>query len=175
MMLKQSAVALVVVLILATSPTSAQEKTSRKGFVTGFSLGGGLLSLESGREVGATLAGFIAGYGLHEYVLLLLEGTAAVGSDAEETNIENLLISTQLFLNSPFFVRAGLGGSIGEVESLPDAPSTSAGFATAFSTGYEFRMLRRFALSPTFRVDYSRIAGGNHVSYGGLLDFRWYF
>ena len=158
----------------AVAEEKTVERTQRKGFLIGFDVGGGGLHL-NGRNAGAILSAFKIGGGLNEKILLMFEGAGADDVGRDSSGLVSDLFSAQFFLSPHLYVRPGIGMGL-EYEDLPSGTSeTHVGFSSALAAGYEWRLTKKFALSPELKLGYSRINGRNHESYGAVADLRWYF
>ena len=172
---------LVLVFLAGLVPTiSAHEKSAdrsdRKGFIISLDVGGGGLHLGGGRDLGAFLGGFKIGGGISERILLLAEDTTGIGFAGDVPSIEGIFFAPQFFATDSFYVRPGFGfgfaeGDVGGGRTL----STDLGFAAGFAAGYEWRLTKRFAISPEAKFNYLRVEGDNNYSFGVVADLRLYF
>ncbi|MFH1016595.1 MAG: hypothetical protein V1798_00255 [Pseudomonadota bacterium] len=146
----------------------------RQGFFLGFDVGGGGITL-NGLDRGAFLGGIKIGGGVSEKVLLMGETSGAATSiDGDTVGISGIYFATQWFFADNFYVRPGVGFAVLRTASGHISAESDAGFSAAAAVGYEFRLTKRFAMSPEAKGSYARIQGGNVGAYGAALDLRWY-
>src|SRR3990167_6466517 len=170
---------------MMNSSFADEEKNSRKGFVVGIDVGAADLRLSNSGNEGAFLGGFKVGWGVHERVLLFLEETSLLAFNNVSSTIQALYVSGQFFLLKNFYVRPGVGYADAEEDAAAGIAttnfgnakfvSTDLGFTAAGTAGYEFRIKKKFALSPEGKFGYLRLGGANHLFFGAVLDMRWYF
>lgn len=168
------------VLLLAPFSAIAQEDafSERKGFILGFDAGGGYeyynLTKTSGLSVG--VGSIKAGWGLSEKILLLAEMGYSVGSKDKMPSMLLTYLAPQIFATDSFYVRPELGFAYGRVEKTSGAAKENGyGLSAGLASGYEFRLTKRFALSPEVQFRYARVEGGNAYITGAYADLRWYF
>lgn len=163
------------VAIFSTRTASAGEKTARKGFIIGLDAGGGGLHFENRSDTWALLLGLKIGAGVSERTVLLAESTFTFGASDSAPIISRLLFSSQIFHPKNFYIRPGIGLVQGK-EGLRNEHNISGfGFSASLAAGYEWRLTKRFCMSPEGQLVYTRLNNGNHYSYGGVVDLRWYF
>lgn len=161
--------------VVLAQESQEKERSPRKGFVIGFDLGGGGIHFGDD-NMGALLGGFVIGGGISEKILLLAENPGALGFRGDTPSGDALLFAPQFFVLDSFFVRPGIGFGFAEVDVVGGGTlSTDLGVAAGLAAGYEWRLTKRFALSPEVKFNYLRVEGGNHYSYGVVADLRWYF
>lgn len=148
------------------------EETTRKAFLAGLDIGTGELDLPDGRGFAALMTGARVGRGLSESIVLLLENTTALGMVSSVPTLISALVSLQIFVADPLYLKPGAGMAW----QLEEGTATSkAGFAFGFATGYELRTGKHFAISPEVRLGYARVKGSNAISIGSTLDMKFYF
>lgn len=154
--MKKYKLKIIVVLVLLLSGVQdvyAKDLTSRRGFVIGFDLGGGGVHFGGGENSSAFLAGVKIGGGISEHVLLLGEFFDAQGIRDDSATLVGLLFSSQIFLPLDFYIRPGVGYGYGDAKTPSGATVTSdKGFAAGFAFGHEWRLTKRFALSPEAKL-----------------------
>lgn len=160
----------------------AKDFNSRKGFVLGFGLGGGLISFpDSQFSSGATGGGLRIGAGLNEHTLLMAESYNTFFTDGfEGVLVSSWNVAAQFFLiDNHFYVRPGIGFATSVATSdfneanIPADPST--GISAMLSSGYEFRLGRSFCLSPELNFAYASINSQSNIRAGIQLGLLWYF
>lgn len=91
----------------------------------------------------------------------------------------SLNFAAQFFLQDNFYVRPGIGVASLQVDgsdgTFSFSASSDAGFNASLSAGYEFRLTKRFALSPEGTFTYSSIEGSSVTHYGVKAALQWYF
>lgn len=169
---------LVMATLVAFSPreTAAEEKTDRKGFLIGFDVGGGAVRFGDDGTHGALLGGLKIGGGITERILLMYEETSSVGLASNLPSLSTGLLSAQFFVLDSYYVRPGVGFGWQERDVAGGGTLlTDLGFTAGLAVGREWRLTRRFALSPEAKFGYARIEGHSDFSYGAAVDLRWYF
>src|ERR1043166_3327784 len=110
----------------------------RRGFMIGFGLGGGGMSLHqngSSLNKGAGVGEFRIGGGLNENLILMGESMVfATRDNGVDISVSNLLFSAQYFLVEGFYVRPGIGIGVGR------STSSSGGFSVTQETDAGFSM-----------------------------------
>ncbi|MCI5072546.1 autotransporter domain-containing protein [bacterium] len=166
---------------LAFGSVHAQEYTDRKGFFIGFSLGGGGLNVDGGDyRKGAYLGGLRIGGGISEDILLMAETNNAIGEeDGLTVTHGSLSFAAQFFFRDNFYVRPAIGIATLQVDgsegSFSFSSTSDAGFNASVSAGYEFRLSKRFALSPEITYAYSSVESITVSHYGAKAALQWYF
>ncbi|HMQ10303.1 MAG TPA: outer membrane beta-barrel protein [Oligoflexia bacterium] len=180
-MMKKIGFALSLVLLFMMGSAYAQDYVDRKGFFLGFSLGGGSLNIDGGDyKEGAFLGGIRIGGGISENILLMAETNNAItDEDGVTVTHGSLNFAAQFFLNGNFYLRPGIGFASLQIDgddgTFSFSATSDAGFNACLSAGYEFRLGKRFALSPEATFSYSSIEGSDVTHYGLKAAFQWYF
>ena len=170
-------------MLTATSTFAEGEKyNDRQGFMIGFGLGGGGLSIhDAGNSLdrGAFIGNFRIGGGLSEKFILMGESTwAMTNKNDTDISVSGLLFSAQYFCTQNFYLRPGFGFAVGRsvtsVGSVTVTNESDVGFAMNAASGYEFRLSKSFVLAPEVDVGYAHIQGSDNVNYGVILGLTWY-
>lgn len=168
------------VLLLAPFSATAQEDafSERKGFVLGFDAGAGYeyYSLTGGKGLSLGAGTIKIGWGLSEKFLLLTEMGYSTGLQDSTPSMLLMYLAPQIFATNSLYVRPELGFAFGKVEKTSGtAKEDGYGLSAGMASGYEFRLTKRFTLSPEVQFRYARIEGGNAYITGVFADLRWYF
>jgi hypothetical protein len=155
---------------------------TREGWLVGFGVGGGTAGVSGGTNREGGIAGsFRVGYAFNPQVSAGLSSSAWSKSESGVTLTFSVGGPTVEFypVGAPGLVlRAGAGfGSVSASASSSGGTFTASesGFGALAGVGYEFRVLRTFAISPQVDFGYLTIKGdsANYVNFG--LGFNWYF
>lgn len=160
---------------LGRTENSTAPKTDRRGFFLGLDAGGGGNYFSDKKNRGAFTGGLVIGGGLNEKILLMYEDSASIGLAKTTPTVGEGLFAAQFFLTSNYYVRPGIGFGSAETSSGTVTTATDIGFAAGLAAGYEFRLSKRFALSPEVKGHFLRAQGVNYYDYGVVADMRWYF
>lgn len=158
-------------LALLSSSAHSEELNKRKGFFLGFGAGGSAVSSSDGTEASFLNTGFRIGGGINENIILMAETYWVVSSP---NDVDGLVahFSSQMFVKDNFYVRPGIG--VGGNKDFDEDFNFS--FSAVTSLGHEFRLGKRFAISPEIKLNYFHQGNGtDFFSYGVDLGFLWYF
>ncbi len=164
----------------------------RKGFVIGFGVGGGVISLaDSGQENpfekasgGFSLPNLKIGMMLNEKTALLATFPGMIYEyEGQDRSFEAFIPSIQYWLKDRWWVNGGVGLSMDfpafyEVDDFKDQ-DFNFGCAVAVSTGYEIVQRKNFALDLQTKLHMGRVFTGNSQYRDGValtvgLGFNWY-
>lgn len=161
-------------------------KKDRKGFFIGFGVGGGAYhQRSSGAKTtkGAGLFDFKIGGGLNEKILLMYAGSSSYTRiNGVDVNVDNTPFAVQWFVWDNLYVRPAVGFafSTSSVSNNGTTVSTDSKISVGadFAVGYEFRLCKRFALSPEAVYRYAHIrqdASAHAHIFGAQASLLWYF
>ncbi|MFH1264021.1 MAG: hypothetical protein V1495_11335 [Pseudomonadota bacterium] len=168
---------------VTVQPTNAQTNASRRGFFLGLGLGGGGISFLSSTDSmskGAGIGSLRIGGGINDKLLLMGESFAAVTSwgGTDYLSVSSFCLSAQYFFMEGFYGRSGLGMAVSRLDTNMGGVGVSmeskVGFSMLAATGYEFRLVKFFALAPEIEANYARVNGENVLSYGIQLAALFY-
>ncbi len=171
---------------------NAGSGVQREGFVIGFGIGGGVISLADSQletdfdEVqGAfSLPNLKIGWMLNERTALLATFPGMIyEQDGKDRSFESFLPSIQYWLDDRWWLNAGAGLAMDfpafyEVDDFKDE-DWNFGCAVAFSMGYELIQTGKFALDLQSRVHLGRTYLGNDfhrdaAAFEVGIGFNWY-
>jgi len=177
-------VALVSTLFAASTAIAGTHPHNHNGWSIGLGVGGGTAGLsvdggpDSDREGGVT-GNFRVGYPLNEQFSLALESNGwSKSEDGSNVTFTATTIGGAFFPSEGLVMRAGLG--FGNSRFSTDLGGgtvsyTESGFGVNGGLGYEFRVLRTFAVGPQVDFGYASFDGGS-VNWVGLgIQGNWYF
>jgi hypothetical protein len=168
---------------LLITPANAQQKDNSRHFLLGLGLGGGGISFMSSTDSmskGAGIGSLRIGGGINDKLLLMGESFAAVTSwgGTDYLSVSSLCLSAQYFFMDNFYVRPGLGIAVARLDTslggIGVSMESKVGFSMLAATGYEFRLVKFFALAPEIEANYARVNGENVLSYGIQLAALFY-
>lgn len=164
----------------------------RKGFVIGFGIGGGIISVsDSYQETpfdkasgGLSLPNLKIGFMLSEKTALLATFPGMIYEyDGKDRSFEAFLPSLQYWVQDRWWVNGGVGLAMDfpafyEVDDFKDE-DFNFGCAVAVSTGYEIVQTKKFALDIQSRLHLGRVYLENDAHRDGVafeigLGFNWY-
>lgn len=164
------------VFIFFVTSAHAEDPTSRKGFYLagiGFVGSETLQTKRFSAGVGARIGG-----GITEKVLLYVE---AQGSFIDQSTLSNLLIfdgqlKGHYYIWEGLYANLGSGVSVGRVQTATILISSAkTGFGISGGVGYEFRVSKRFFVSPEFQLRYQRLAATNYLTPAVGGQIGWHF
>ncbi len=164
----------------------------RKGFVIGFGVGGGVISIaDSGQENpfdeasgGISLPNLKIGMMLNEKTALLATFPGMIYKlEGKDRSFETFIPSLQYWLKDRWWVNGGVGLAMDfpafyETDDFKDE-DFNFGCAVAFSTGYEIVQRKNFALDLQTKIHMGRAFMGENQHRDGVaftvgLGFNWY-
>ena len=151
-----------------------EEFSHRKGFLIGF---GPLVGYET-NDLQRWMGGgeFRIGGGITDKILLYYEGSFAMTSLHSKTfDFDDNQVKAQFFLWKNLYLNFGVGATIGETSEGKTTTETDVGFITSAGFGNEFRLKRRFFVSPEATLSYRRIEKNNYIMPGLIFHMGWYF
>ncbi|MBF0493473.1 MAG: hypothetical protein HQM15_11940 [Deltaproteobacteria bacterium] len=146
----------------------------RKGFLIGF---GPRVGYEAG-TLDRAFGGFEfrIGAGLSEKFLLYYEGVTDFSHKLHKDYFANdSQIKAQYFLWKNLYGNAGLGLTVGEIDTGTALHQSKLDFVTSAALGYEFRPGKRFFVAPEVGDSYRRIESRNFHSPAFGIHLGWYF
>ncbi len=157
---------------------------TRQGWYVGFGLGGGGAALHadgtSTSREGAFSGNFRGGYVFNPELALGLESNAWTKEMDGAT--WTLSVGTAAVTYFPgaqgFYLRGGIGLGTAEVEQQfgnVSVTGSESGFGLTGGLGYEFRVLRTFALAPQVDYSWTTLDDFDFDYVMGALQFNWYF
>jgi len=176
-----------VALASVVSPVRAgTHPPTRNGFMIGFGLGGGSLTVENAdKREGGLAVNFRIGYSVRQDLVLHFEGSDWSRSfDEAGGNVTwNFSVGTAALTwfpgNNGFFVRGGVGFATASAELERDnlhISSDENGLGLLAAAGYEWRLSRKFALGPQVEYVYEDLDSlGSSNAVNGALAFNWYW
>lgn len=165
---------------ILTSSSQAQELSSRKGFFLNLGIGAAY-EMNLYDEWGGVFALELGG-GVNERLLLSGEAKGfATEIDGVDLTLSQLLFRAHYFPieNNPFYVVGGLGFAMARADTtiggVDIAAESDLGFSMEVGAGYEFRLGRKFHISPEAFFNYSIIEEESVPILGATARFGWYF
>ena len=164
----------------------------RKGFVFGFGIGGGVISIaDSNDEVpfdeaqfGISLPNLKFGWMLNDYLAILATFPGMIYDyEGKDRSFEAFIPSVQYWVNDRWWINGGIGlamdfPALYEVDDLKNEDWNFGG-AVALSTGFELVQNKRYALDLQTKLQMGRVHLDNDehrdgVSFSIGLGFNWY-
>ncbi len=166
-----------VFIALSSTPLHAEDlkdQKDRKGFFLGFGpyIGGEVNRIKQVAG-GAELR---IGGGLTDKTLLYAENNFIYTNKyALNYYAYDLQAKIQHFFYEGLYANLGVGFSVASASFSTIFLDTKVGLGLSGGLGYEFRVGKKFAISPEVAVYYRRLGGENYVVPAGIMNMSWYF
>ena len=187
--MKGSRIATCIALLLAVSLPSLSfaqgpHPNMRQGWLIGFGVGGGSAgisgdNIDEEREGGIT-GSFRAGYSFRPDISLELNSNGWSKEDSGVT--QTFSVSTAAINYYPGSMGVVLRGGVGVGSADATARSgnttlsvTESGFGFLLGAGYEFRVMRTFAIGPEVEFGWMTLDSFDANYVNGNIAFTWYF
>lgn len=185
---------LIIVLMLAATFSFAQNNNTikREGFVFGFGVGGGVLSIANSYDEnpfdeaqgGISLPNLKIGWMLNERLAVLATFPGLIYEfEGKDRSFEGFIPTIQYWVKDRWWINGGVGLSMDmpafyEVENIKDE-DWNFGCAVSASTGYEIVRRNNFALDLQTRIHLGRAFLGDDEYRDGAaftigVGFNWY-
>lgn len=164
----------------------------RKGFLIGFGIGGGVISIsDRGQEVpfenaqgGISLPNLKLGWMLNDRLAILATLPGMIYDDkGKDRSFEAIIPSIQYWVRDRWWINGGVGVAMDfpafyEVRDFRDE-EWNFGCAVSVSTGYELVQRKRYALDLQTKLHLGRVFMGQDEHRDGVafsvgLGFNWY-
>ena len=150
----RTAQALLGLVLLAGAPLAAQASPAREGFFIGFGFGGGGGSATGeGDDVGGGSGWLTLGGTLSPKVRLAadFEGFSPDQNDDIELGTSTLAVLWYPRAEGNLFLKGGVGAATVSLHG-PGPDGTGTGFGTVMGVGYDWRLGRKFSITPQFTI-----------------------
>lgn len=186
---------LIILFTFCTLTTFAQNDENtieREGFVIGFGIGGGVISIsDSNQEVpfdkaegGLSLPNLKIGWMLNNRLALLATFPGLIYEyEGDDRSFEAFIPSLQYWVKDRWWINGGVGLAMDlpafyEVDNFKDE-DWNFGCAVAISTGYELVQKKRYAFDLQSKIHMGRVFLDNDQHRDGVaftigLGFNWY-
>ena len=172
------AVAISALGLVLTNVSAGAHPQTRQGFYIGIGLAAGSADVTSDSQSGSSESGsggnFRLGYAINPKFAIGLESNTWVHSDATGAGqLGTFTGAVSFFPAEGLVLRGGFGG--GNNAGVGDGLSGEVGTGWMLGAGYEFRVLRTFAIGP--QIDYNHVSlSYTDFSFTNIgLGMTWYF